>query len=208
MHAVNLLPKDAGRSSRKAKPVVLVAAVGATLLLAGLGGGFMVTSGSVAQKEEQLALKHVELAATPRPEPPKAQDPQDVELAGERGPRVTAIAAALRTRVSWDRLLRRFALVLPDDVWLQNLSATAPVAETPTEGDPSAAGAAAAATEGFQITGRTYSHDGVARLLARLSALPDLENVELQTSRLVEAGTQTVVEFTIAGTVRADGASA
>lgn len=208
MRAVNLLPKDAYRSSRKTKPVVLVAVVGGVLLLAGLGGGFVMTSSSVSQKEEQLAVKHVELAATPRPEPAKAQDPQDAALAGERGPRVAAIAGALRTRVSWDRLLRRFALVLPDDIWLQSLDASAPSAAAPAaEGAEPAAGAPVEGS-GFEITGRTYSHDGVARLLARLAALPDLENVELKTSLLVEAGGQKVVEFTIAGAVRADGAAA
>jgi Tfp pilus assembly protein PilN len=194
MRAVNLLPRDAGRNARKTKPVALVALAGGVLLVASLGGGYVLTSSAVSQKEEQLAIRQAELAATPRPEPATGQSPEDAALAGERGPRVTAVSAALATRVSWDRTLRRFALVLPDDVWLQSLKATAPAAQSDAES--------------FQITGRTYSHDGVARLLARLTALPDLENVQLKTSRLVQAGGQTVVEFTIAAAVRADGASA
>ena len=34
----------------------------------------------------------------------------------------------------------------------------------------------------FAITGRTYSHDGVARLLSRLSVVPNLELVKLEKS--------------------------
>jgi Tfp pilus assembly protein PilN len=208
MRAVNLLPRDAGRNARKTKPVALVALAGGVLLVAGLGGGFVLTSGAVSQKEEQLAIKQVELAATPRPEPAKVRSSEDVALAGQRGPRVTAVSAALASRVSWDRILRRFSLVLPDDIWLQSLTATAPGAPSDAAaGDAPAAGPAPAA-ESFQITGRTYSHDGVARLLARLAALPDLENVQLQTSHRAEAAGQTVVEFTIVAGVRADGASA
>ena len=34
----------------------------------------------------------------------------------------------------------------------------------------------------FTIQGRTYSHDGVARLLSRLQVVPDLTNVQLISS--------------------------
>src|SRR5207247_10795231 len=36
----------------------------------------------------------------------------------------------------------------------------------------------------FIMQGRTYSHDGVARLLSRLQVVPDLTNVQLQSSTL------------------------
>ena len=36
------------------------------------------------------------------------------------------------------------------------------------------------------IQGRTFSHDGVARLLARLQVVPDLTNVQLVSSTYVE----------------------
>lgn len=200
MRAVNLLPQDAGRSARKTKPVAIVGLAGAVVLLAGLGGGFVVTSGALADKELELANKQTELLATPKPEP-KAAAPEASPLEGQRAPRVNALSAALANRVSWDRVLRRFSLVLPDDIWLQSLSATAPVPADP------AAAPTTAAQPGFSIKGRTYSHDGVARLLKRLQALPDLENVQLSSSLLGEAGGQSIVEFTIVAGVKPDGAS-
>jgi len=40
---------------------------------------------------------------------------------------VTALSAALTSRVAWDRVFREFSLVLPDDVWLTTLSAKSPI---------------------------------------------------------------------------------
>ena len=54
----------------------------------------------------------------------------------------------------------------------------------------------------FTITGRTYSHDGVARLLSRLQVVPDLTNVQLVSSTLSKVGNQDVVDFTIAADIK------
>ena len=45
---------------------------------------------------------------------------------------------------------------------------------------------AASATPGITIQGATYSHQSVARVLARLNALPTLTNVRLSASARVE----------------------
>jgi Tfp pilus assembly protein PilN len=201
MRAVNLLPKDTN-AGKTPKPLVLVGVIGGAVVVFALGGLFFMSSSALSAKEDQLAATQAQLAATPRPETRAPKPQQNAELAGERGPRVAAVSAALAGRVSWDRILRRFSAVLPDDVWLQTLSASAP-ATGRVEEQP-----AGAAIEGFTITGRTYSHDGVARLLARLTALPDLENVKLKTSHLVSEDGPSLVEFTIVANVRPDGASA
>ena len=67
-------------------------------------------------------------------------------IAQERTDRVTALAAALTTRVPVDRLLRELAYVLPEDAWLTGLTASAatgsrraPVAGSAAPGTPSAA---------------------------------------------------------------------
>ena len=55
----------------------------------------------------------------------------DDALAAEKGARVGALSAALTSRIAWDRVLRQVSLVLPEDVWLTSLSATAPTAAAP-----------------------------------------------------------------------------
>ena len=206
MRAVNLLPKDAGRTTRAVpRPVPLVAGGGGALALVALVAAFVVTGNSVSAKESELAAKQAELAVVPRPQAPQAAPaPVSPEIAGARAPRVAAVSVALGGRVAWDRVLRRFSLVLPNDVWLQSLAVNAPSATTAAAEGTTPTGP----SQGFTITGSTYSHDGVARLLARLAVLPDLVDVQLQSSRLVDSKSQAVVEFTIVAGVRTDGETA
>lgn len=202
MRAVNLLPKDTGRSSRKLNPVAVVGLAGTTVVASALVAAVFMTGGSVSSKQAMLDDLRVELEVIPKPA--VVQEPGATQqLAGEESARLTALSSALTERVAWDRVLRQFALVLPDDVWLTSLNATAPTA---TPGGAAAPTAPGVAPTGFTIAGYTYSHDGVARLLSRLAVIPDLENVQLQRSA-VTAGNSKVVEFTIVAAVRKAGAS-
>jgi Tfp pilus assembly protein PilN len=108
----------------------------------------------------------------------------------------------LTSRVAWDRVFREFSLVLPEDVWLTTLSAKSPISPVTNVSTTSEGGAPSQ----FTIQGRTYSHDGVARLLSRLQVVPDLTNVQLLSSTLSKVGGQDVVEFSIAADIKVSGA--
>src|SRR5438876_559231 len=196
MRAVNLLPRDQGqRTIKKESLPVLVGACSGVLVAAVLGAMFMMGSGKIAAQQRKLDDLNRRYQALP-PAPPGPSAAQQA-LAGEQSARVTALSTALSSRVAWDRIFREFSLVLPDDVWLTTLTAHSPVS-------PSAAGVASsggAPTE-FTITGRTYSHDGVARLLSRLQVIPDLQNVTLVSSSLSQVSGQPVVEFNIVADIR------
>ena len=196
MRAVNLLPKDDGRQrgpSFRDNPLVIGSVVGSVLVTAVLAAMFLTASTSVADNQKHRDAVMAELAATPVP-PPTV--PGASELEQEKNARIGALQAALTGRLAWDRVLREVSLVLPDDVWLSSLSATAPV------------GASASTAAGFSINGRTYSHDGVARLLARLSVVPHLSNVQLLHSSVVTSQTgRQVVEFSIAAIVKSAGSA-
>jgi hypothetical protein len=58
------------------------------------------------------------------------------------------------------------------------------------------------AATALTLQGYTYSQDGVARLLSRLSVVPDLRNVQLQTSKVTTVGGQNVINFTIVSDLR------
>lgn len=192
MRAVNLLPKDAGKPQRRTPdPLVLVGGGGGLLVAAVLGIMTMSAGGALVEKRDAVADAETRLQLIPAPEQPVS--PLDAGLAQQQQQRSTALTAALATRVSWDRILRRFSLVLPEDVWLTSLAAKAPtVVASATPGVPT----------GFILSGYTYSHDGVARLLSRLSVLPDLANVQLQRSALNKLGEQDIVEFSIAADIK------
>src|SRR5437588_5130550 len=199
MRAVNLLPRDHKQSAvgRPSVPV-LVGICAGVLVTAVVGADFMMQSGKVTKEQQQLdALQAKVHALPPAPSGPTGAQ---TELAGEHSARVGALSSALANRVAWDRVFREFSLVLPDDVWLTTLTAHAPVSPgaaatgvTPTAGS--------APTE-FVISGNTYSHDGVARLLSRLQVIPDLQNVTLVSSTLTNVGGQDVVAFQIIADIR------
>ena len=206
MRAVNLLPRDDLRRKRtRAEQAPLIAGLGlAVLATLALSVLFLMASAKARDKEAELdSLQHQLTVLGPPPQGPTALE---AGLAGERTARITALSTALGRRVSWDRVLRELSLVLPDDVWLTSLSARSPASPASAAAVP--AKAPGAAPTGLTVNGYTYSHESVARLLSRLSVLPDLSNVQLQASTLARVGTQSIVQFTVLADVRPPAVSA
>lgn len=202
MRAVNLLPREEPKKSFEAtRGVVFGAAGGAALVTALLVSMSMSAGGAVDGKQAELDALRAQIAALPVATP-KDGAADDAALAADKGARVGALSAALASRVAWDRVLRQVSLVLPEDVWLTNLTAAAPAAGTEV-----AAGTAAPAS-GFTLTGSTYSHSGVARFLSRLAVVSDLQNVRLQSSQTAIVNGREVVQFTILADVRAPATEA
>jgi Tfp pilus assembly protein PilN len=201
MRAVNLLPRDTGqRTIKKESLPVLIGACSAVLVAAVLGAMFMMGSGKIAAQQRKLDdLNRIYQALPPPPAGPSAAQQQ---LAGEQSARVTALSTALSSRVAWDRVFREFSLVLPEDVWLTSLVAKSPISPVTNI----ASSLPGSAPSQFTIQGRTYSHDGVARLLSRLQVVPDLTNVQLVSSTLSKVGGQDVVDFSIAADIKVAGA--
>jgi len=201
MRAVNLLPRDTGqRTIKKESLPVLIGACSGVLVAAVLGAMFMMGSGKIAAQQRKLDdLNRIYQALPPPPAGPSAAQQQ---LAGEQSARVTALSTALTSRVAWDRVFREFSLVLPEDVWLTTLTAKSPISPVTNVATSTPGGAPSQ----FTIQGRTYSHDGVARLLSRLQVVPDLTNVQLLSSTLSKVGGQDVVDFSIAADIKVSGA--
>jgi Tfp pilus assembly protein PilN len=201
VRAVNLLPQDRSqRTIKKESLPILIGACSGVLVAAVLGAMFMMGSGKVAAQQRKLDdLNRSYHALPPSPAGPSAAQQQ---LAGEQSARVTALSTALTSRVAWDRVFREFSLVLPEDVWLTTLTAKSPISPLTNVASSSGVGPPSQ----FTIQGRTYSHDGVARLLSRLQVVPDLTNVQLVSSSLSKVGGQTVVEFSIAADIKVAGA--
>jgi len=202
MRAVNLLPRDQGQRTitKESLPVVVGGCTG-LLVVAVLGAMFMMGSGKLASQQRKLDDLNRQFQALPPPPPGPTTAQQ--QLAGEQSARVSALTTALSSRVSWDRVFREFSLILPEDVWLTSLSAKSPI--SPATNASSTGGSTVPSM--FTIQGRTYSHDGVARLLSRLQVVPDLTNVQLVSSTRSKVGNQPVVEFTIAADIAAAGGS-
>jgi Tfp pilus assembly protein PilN len=206
MRAVNLLPRDDGRGRRtRAEQAPLIGGLALLVVVTlALSVAFLSASGKAGEK--QTALDNLQTQIDILPPTPKGPSPVESGLAAERTARVGALSTALGRRVYWDRVLRELSLVLPDDIWLTSLSARSPA--SPASAAPAPATAPGAAPTGLTVNGYTYSHESVARLLSRLSVLPDLTNVQLQSSTLAKVGTQTIVRFTVLADLRPPGGSA
>lgn len=218
MRAVNLLPRDEQRERREGARTPLVvlagglAAVTAVAVVLSFGA-----SGAATDRREELAFTESAIALLSKASQPTISGGS---LAQERADRVAALSAALSTRVSFDRLFREISYVLPEDAWLTGMTASLPVSAVPAGTPPSGAAPTStpAGTDEVTIQGATYSHDAVARVLARLSVIPSLENVRLVASARVEpadtaapqeskARRKIIVTFSVAATLRTGGSS-
>jgi len=221
MRAVNLLPRDAERTSSEGARTPLLLAVGGVAAVTAVAVVLSFSaSGTASERRDELASIEQAIALVPSAERPAVSD---AGLAQERTDRVSALAAALSTRIPFDRLLRELSLVLPEDAWLTGITASAPALAAPAGAPPGRSPAAATTTQGVTIQGATYSHQSVARVLARLSVIPSLENVRLTASARVEPQTnqtegaakttkskkkqKTVVTFSVAAALRTGSSS-
>jgi Tfp pilus assembly protein PilN len=204
MRAVNLLPRQ-HVEVRRARPnaVALVAGIGGAAVVLALVGGFLLANRSVDRQRQALSSARAVLAVTPAHHVSAQAQAFRSSILSQREQRSLALAAALGKRVAWDRILRRMALVLPDDVWLTNVKGSVPLDPAAVTA-PATTGSSAfpAAPTALTVQGSTYSQAGVARLLERLQVLPDLKNVQLQQSVAGKVGSQTVVNFTIVSDLR------
>lgn len=203
MRAVNLLPRQHVVQKReRPNAVILLAAIGGAAVVLVLVAGTLVANRSVNRQQTALASARAVLAVTPSHQLSAQTQAFRQQVLTQREQRSLALASALGKRVAWDRILRRFALVLPSDVWLTSLSGTVPLDPVAAVATTTPGSLPAAATE-LTIAGSTYSQDSVARLLERLSVVPDLQNVQLQTSSSATVSGQTVFNFTIVADIRA-----
>lgn len=201
MRAVNLLPRDAAqaKSIRNEDPAVVVGSVLGLIVIIALSAGFISAHSKAGSEQKQLSAARIELGklslhkVTPAPVKKPVRTTPIIPIpavTSEEQPRLDAVAGAMSTRIAWDRILREFSLVVPDDITISTLTMTAPGNTT----TPSQA-------QGLAISGLAFSHDSVARLLSRLMLIPDLSDVSLSSSTAATSGGSGVT-FSISASVK------
>jgi Tfp pilus assembly protein PilN len=203
MRAVNLLPRQqVQQKSDRPNPALLVAVIGSAAVLLALVGGTLLAVRSADRQQQALSAARAELAATPAHHLSPQTQAFRQSVLSQREERSLALASAIGKRVAWDRILRRFALVLPNDVWLTSLTGSVPLDSAAPLATATTTSALPATPTALNIQGYTYSQASVARLLARLEVLPDLKNVQLTNSQVAPLGGQNVISFTIVSDIR------
>ena len=99
----------------------------------------VLTGNQIAEREDEVAtLKHEDAAAAARGRSSSPPTPSSATLSEQR---VATVSSLADSRFDWERVMRELSLVLPGDVWLVSLTATA----SPSRRSTAVAGAAEAA---------------------------------------------------------------
>ena len=191
MQAVNLLPADArlakkgvtsvGSDLPAKKTLQIGGAIAAALALL-LAGLYIHGRSVLDSKRHQLATDQTQLASI------QAQADAVRAAVNESRVRGLAVETIVAKRMNWDRTMSALARVLPTDVILNNLQASAPVTAASAAVSSTTAGIAPVAPT-LTISGVAPSHVRVATVIDRLSLLPWLSDVALVSSARQADGT-------------------
>src|SRR5581483_2262580 len=195
MRAVNLLPRErtgANRTSLVARvgrePLLPLAVVVLILAAAAVGLAAHSASSTVAQRKSTVQSLDAQLATVAA---------NDAQKGATAAPSRTAALTKLTTqRTSWDGFLYGLSRVVPEDVWMLNLSASTS-GSSATAAAPAPSSSTSTTPTGFTVTGYTYSQPAVARMMRRLELLPWLRDVSLVTSTKTAIAQHTVYQFTV-----------
>ncbi len=167
MVRINLLPREISEK-RKFESAVSIAAVVAVIIYLVLFAVFGFVQWIVSQRTAELQ-SHIDLAATLNAQANALQIFEEKEADLDR--RQTLMLEAVKQRVDWGRVLNELSLMLPGDVWLEELTADQ--------------------TTGLMLRGMAVDsetdvpdlgHKAIARTLVRLANIELLRDVWLNSS--------------------------
>lgn len=196
MRPVNLIPPDERHGERPPlRTGPLAYAIVAVLALALIGVTLMVlASNKVADhKSEVESLKaQVDTAQTQA-----KRLSSYTSFAAMQQARQDTVTSLAQSRFDWERVLREVAIVIPNDVWLTNLTASASAGADTTAGSSgSSASTGASVTAGISgpsldIQGCAAGHEAVARFLAALREVDGVTRVTVMSSDRPDASSST-----------------
>ena len=187
MRPVNLIPAEDRRGDqaplrRGALAYIVLGAL--TLLLVGVIA-LVLVGNQVSERETDLATLRGEDAATAAK---AAKLASYTEFRGLSEARVETVQSLADSRFDWERVMRELALILPSDVWLVNLTATAtPGADV---GGGSGGGGSGGDLRGqiagpaLELSGCAAGQTSVAGFVTALEDIDGVTRVGVQSSQL------------------------
>lgn len=172
MRPVNLIPHEERRGERmplRTGPVPYVIIGVLALVLIGVTV-LVLTGNKIADSKSEVASLKSQVAAA---KAEAAQLSAYTDFASMQQARDQTVASLAASRFDWKRVLNELAIVIPGDVWLTNVSATASP-DSATGSSTSITGAESITGPSLDIQGCSRGHEGVAKFLA---ALHDVDGV-------------------------------
>ncbi|HEU5253320.1 MAG TPA: PilN domain-containing protein [Solirubrobacterales bacterium] len=181
MRPINLIPPESRRGASapmRTGPLPYLLVGGLALALAGVA--LLVLAGNtVSDREAEVAQLEREDARSAA----KAQRLSAfTQFRAMQQTRMETIASLADSRFDWERVMRELALVLPDDAWLVNLSATA----SPESGGSEGGGGLRASAPGpaLELDGCAAGQEAVAGFVTALKDIDGVTRVGVESSAL------------------------
>jgi len=186
MRPVNLIPLEQRHDSQgplRTGPLPYLVLGGLVALLVGVAL-LVVTGNQISErKSEVVTLKHEDKLAQKKAERLSSY----VQLAQLRQQRTETVSSLADSRFDWERVMRELAKVLPSDVWLTTLNASASPEAASSSGSESSEGGglrSSIAGPALEIHGCANSQDGVAGFITALKEIDGVTRVGVETSAL------------------------
>lgn len=184
MRPVNLIPAEERRGAHAPMrtgpmPYLVLGA----LVLALVGVALLVLAGNqVSEREAEVAKLEREDAAAKERAEELAAFTQFRTLQEQRAQTISSLADS---RFDWERVMRELSLVLPDDVWLVNLGASA--SSTAVSGEAGGGGGTlrgGVAGPALEIEGCAAGQESVAGFVTALRDIDGVTRVGVESSEL------------------------
>jgi Tfp pilus assembly protein PilN len=183
---VNLIPPEERRGEKtplRAGPLSYVV-VGVLAIALAAVTAIVLMGNTISDREAEVSSLKSEVAAA------KAQAKRlsaFTDFAAMQDARQETVTSLATSRFDWERVLREISLVIPDDVWLTNFTATA--SGSASEGASSSATSSSSSDVAMGITGPTLDiqgcaagHEAVAKFLAALREVDGVTRVSVLSS--------------------------
>lgn len=189
MRPVNLIPEDqrralSGTGAPGLPTYVFLGLLGAAVLVV---LGLVVTSNQINDRKGRVG--ELEARAARAEASAKALAPYG-NFARLQEARVATVKALADSRFNWERVLRALSRTIPSDVWLVSFKGTL-TSDTRIEAEGGEGGTATLRTKtpspAIELTGCTYNHEAVARMMVRMRNIDGVSEVALAKSERPEA---------------------
>lgn len=184
MRPVNLIPPESRSEGRPLRNGPLVYVVIGLLVAALVGvAALVVTENQISDRQAEVAqLRREEAAVNARVQRLAAY----TQFRTLREQEVSTVTNLANSRFDWERVMRELSLVLPSDVWLSTLNASA--APDASVGSGGSTMRSAIAGPALELTGCTIGHDGVAGFITALKDIDGVTRVGVESSDVAEKG--------------------
>jgi len=184
MRPVNLIPvedRHGQNAPLRTGPVAYIVIGALVLALAGMTM-LVLTDNKVTDSKSELAQVNSEDAAAKARAESLASYTQFAALHEQR---VVTISSLADSRFDWERVMRELALILPHDVWLNSLEASAS-SEAGGSGGTSGGGSLSSSIAGpsLSINGCATGQDAVAGFVTALKDIDGVTRVGIESSEL------------------------